>query len=419
MRSLSVSSLPELAFSSGSTSPYSDTESIPPEFIFPTDQAAVRPTPNPRDLKSSLNDPCCPLLYLTQDTDSSNSSPLVPPITGSPFSNGERSQNETTQLSLDTPSLLISPSSENAHSFTLCIDELEPPASSPHASVFSNPQYNRAAVIHSSRFPDGHQLNKTFVELYSLEDELGSGGYGFVMTAKHRTEGHEVAVKFIIKEKVPPHAWMEDEVIGRLPTEVMLLCYVKHPNIVECLDLFEDSLYFYLVGFYSNRLFCTRLNLIPFQVQELHGSPWSHSEDHSHYLAPPTSPAPSSLSTPELSPSTSMESFKLDSPVVSPDFASPSTTDAGKKKTAMPSRPHYTRRPSHDLFECIEQSENKRLSEDQARYVFSQVVDAVSYLHSLGISHRDIKDENLVIDSELRVSPLERTNIRKTNILLR
>ena len=80
------------------------------------------------------------------------------------------------------------------------------------------------------------------------EDELGAGGYGFVMTARHRIEGHEVAVKFIIKEKVPAHAWWDDDMLGRVPTEVMIMSLVEHENIVRCLDLFEDNLYFYLVS---------------------------------------------------------------------------------------------------------------------------------------------------------------------------
>lgn len=60
-----------------------------------------------------------------------------------------------------------------------------------------------------------------------------------------------------------------------------------------------------------------------------------------------------------------------------------------------------SRRPSQDLFECIEHNE---LSEEQARIVFAQVVDAVRYMHKLGVVHRDIKDENILIDHNLRVS---------------
>ena len=62
------------------------------------------------------------------------------------------------------------------------------------------------------------------------------------------------------------------------------------------------------------------------------------------------------------------------------------------------------RRASHDLFECIEQSENKCLTDLQARYVFTQIVDVVDYLDKQGITHRDIKDENIVIDKNLKVS---------------
>ena len=72
-------------------------------------------------------------------------------------------------------------------------------------------------------------------------------------------------------------------------------------------------------------------------------------------------------------------------------------------------RPNFSRRPSYDLFECIEQSKHKRLSENHARYIFAQVVEAVYYLNGQGITHCDIKDENLVIDSEYKVrfpSPL-------------
>jgi PAS domain-containing serine/threonine kinase len=105
----------------------------------------------------------------------------------------------------------------------------------------------REACRYSSRFPRGHLLNPSFVHAYDLGDELGSGGYGFVMTAYNRVQDQEVAVKFIIKDKVSEHAWTEDDVFGRLPTEIILLGLIDHENIVKCLDLFEDELYFYLV----------------------------------------------------------------------------------------------------------------------------------------------------------------------------
>jgi serine/threonine protein kinase len=56
------------------------------------------------------------------------------------------------------------------------------------------------------------------------------------------------------------------------------------------------------------------------------------------------------------------------------------------------------------LFECLEQSKNKRFSEKDAKFIFAQVVDIVDYLDRHGITHCDIKDENVVVDKDLRVS---------------
>ncbi len=122
--------------------------------------------------------------------------------------------------------------------------------SSPRISRSSRPKYHvtTKASAYSRRFPRGHLLTPEFVQWYHLGDELGAGGYGFVMTAIHRLELREVAVKFIIKAKVPEHAWMEDKSSRRVPTEALLLGLLDHPNIVKCLDLFEDELYFYLAS---------------------------------------------------------------------------------------------------------------------------------------------------------------------------
>ncbi|KAJ6475363.1 kinase-like domain-containing protein [Mycena vitilis] len=254
------------------------------------------------------------------------------------------------------------------------------------------------ASAHSPRFPPEHELNPYFVRDYSLEDELGSGGYGFVMTAIHCLTGTEVAVKFILKEKVPDHSWMEDSTFRRLPTEVMLLRVIDHENIVKCLGLYEDPLYYYL-------------------VQELHGTPWPKA------IRNPPSPPISISSLPSLSSSVSTDSITLSEPATPPTSVfyprQQIPRSAGEIQTkrrpqaprpslpALDARPQYSRRPSHDLFECIEQTEHKRLTEDQARYVLGQVVDAIHYLDCHGVTHRDIKDENLVIDKHLKVKLID------------
>lgn len=116
------------------------------------------------------------------------------------------------------------------------------------------PPYALNARRYSEQFPEGHHLDLRFACTYQLEDQLGSGGYGFVMTAKHRVAGYEVAVKFIIKDKVPDYAWVDDERYGRLPTEVFLLDYMDHKNIVKGIDLFQDQLFYYLVR--DSRIVC-------------------------------------------------------------------------------------------------------------------------------------------------------------------
>ncbi|KAA1476014.1 kinase-like protein [Dentipellis sp. KUC8613] len=295
--------------------------------------------------------------------------------------------------------------------------------SRPRMSVPSKSDYtpNARARIYNERFPADHYLNPGFVQWYQLGDELGAGGYGFVMTARQRLEGLEVAVKFIIKDKVPSHAWMEDKHGNKVPTEALLLGLLDHDNIVKCVDLFEDDLYFYL-------------------VQELHGTPWVKHKDHvsprqatapgkisvsSYASTPALTPSPSADFDIPLPPSTPLD-FSIEIEEVSasrhlmnrspsgdssfhspPDFCTDLDCDRSFSTYLEPSpsavRPSFVRRPSHDLFECIEQSAHKRLSEDQARYIFAQVVEAVHYLDSQGVSHCDIKDENILVDKDLRV----------------
>ena len=43
------------------------------------------------------------------------------------------------------------------------------------------------------------------------------------------------------------------------------------------------------------------------------------------------------------------------------------------------------------------------MPEDEAKRIFSQIVSAVSYCHSQGVVHRDLKAENLLLDHNLNI----------------
>lgn len=55
---------------------------------------------------------------------------------------------------------------------------------------------------------------------------------------------------------------------------------------------------------------------------------------------------------------------------------------------------------SKDLFDFI--TEAGALEEAEARYMFRQIVETTVALHAVGVVHRDIKDENVLIDTESR-----------------
>lgn len=189
-----------------------------------------------------------------------------------------------------------------------------------------------------------YKLNNQFSSLYQLVDQIGCGGYGFVMSALHRITKQEVAVKFIYKEKL--HS------LSTEPLEISILKQIHHPTVIDYIDSFQDDKYFYL-------------------VMELYGCEWKSTSHES-----------SSSST-----------------------SSPVTPDGEENdhfSTCFPLPPQQkVRRSSCDLFECIER--HIKLSESQTHKIFKQIVQCVDDLSNIGIYHRDIKDENIVVDSNFKV----------------
>ena len=126
----------------------------------------------------------------------------------------------------------------------------------------------------------------------------------------------------------------------------------RHDNIITLLDVFSDDTYLYIVSFvHALDLVAGETQIYILQVQELFGtlSFVSAAEEDEYWI----------------------------------------------KKWPNGSR-------------CLESyvQINGPMSLQDSKYVFYQLVDAVAHLHSLGISHCDIKPENILIDSTtLKVSP--------------
>ena len=134
------------------------------------------------------------------------------------------------------------------------------------------------------------------------------------------------------------------------------------------------------------------------QVQELHGTPWQ--KHHTN----PTFDQQLPANVKNVLEKQLAKNFPSSTPYIAKQLAKVDAKIRSQESAKLPqNRPSSSRRVSHDLFECIEQHKNKRMPEEDAKYIFAQVVDIVDYLDRLGFAHCDIKDENIVVDKNLKV----------------
>lgn len=157
------------------------------------------------------------------------------------------------------------------------------------------------------------QVSGEFNKHYVTLKQIGKGAYGCVKMAYRRSDKLLTVAKFILKEKVGAHFWVDGPEGKKVPLELSLLLTLKHPNIVSVMDVFENEKYFQM-------------------VMEKHGA-------------------------------------------------------------------------GMDLFEFIER--RPQLDEPLVSYIFRQIGQAVEYLHSLNILHRDIKDENVIIDNRFQIKLID------------
>ncbi|KAF8936828.1 kinase-like domain-containing protein [Dissophora ornata] len=271
------------------------------------------------------------------------------------------------------------------------------PPLTPATSADQQLQCDDSRLTLSARYLQHHPLVPEFVNEYTLGDELGSGGFGFVVSATRNSDQKEVAVKFIFRDKVPVHGWAKDPELGVIPMEIYALRNVSHPNIIGFMGSYQDFKYFYL-------------------VMELHGTPWSASNpllnknDNGSMMeaiakATMNQRNAAAAAAENGGGSASTTSSGSTSFPATPSSSSSSLNQLAEGGDELPKPALLVRRTSCDLFECIEH--HSKFSESQARLIFKQIVDCVHYLNSRGICHRDIKDENIVIDNAFVVKLID------------
>jgi len=155
---------------------------------------------------------------------------------------------------------------------------------------------------------------KKTIDDFVILEEMGQGAYGQVKLARYKKNGNKkMVLKYVTKRRILVDTWTRDRRLGTVPLEIHVLDYLrrdglKHPNIVEMSDFFEDDVNYYI-------------EMIP------HGL------------------------------------------------------------------------PGMDLFDYIELRVN--MEENECRSIFVQVARAIHHLHTKAlVVHRDIKDENVVLDGE-------------------
>ena len=162
---------------------------------------------------------------------------------------------------------------------------------------------------------------KRMISDFVIIEEMGQGAYGQVKLARYKKNGaKKVVLKYVTKRRILVDTWTRDRRLGTVPLEIHVLDYLrrdglKHPNIVEMTDFFEDDMNYYI-------------EMVP------HGL------------------------------------------------------------------------PGMDLFDYIEM--RSTMEEAECRNIFRQVVAALHHLHTKAlVVHRDIKDENIVLDGENKVKLID------------
>lgn len=102
------------------------------------------------------------------------------------------------------PSQHASQSPKGGSSMVLCTPPPSKPVPAPAPAQHPPKAEKPGAIPTCAKFLADGRLHPGFEQQYDILDELGSGGFGFVIRARRRVDGLIVAVKLIFRDRVGP-----------------------------------------------------------------------------------------------------------------------------------------------------------------------------------------------------------------------
>ena len=93
---------------------------------------------------------------------------------------------------------------------------------------------------------------KKSIDDFVILEDMGQGAYGQVKLCRQKkNDGKKAVLKYVTKRRILVDTWTRDRRLGTVPLEIHVLDYLrrdglKHPNIVEMADFFEDDLNYYI-----------------------------------------------------------------------------------------------------------------------------------------------------------------------------